>query len=292
MNKLHIVNIAVKGAKQLTTEARKLMDNLVFLNNRIEYYNSYLQDNDLESTAIKDTLENMNIIPIYESLQLIPTKAFSNIPYGVDQNFKIEAVSSDVDGENIIITFVNPLDVSQSLSVAYDSESNLVTITHSTSAGTELTITNIDGTGTEATATCVEHGLSDGDYVKITGTTSYDGVYEVLAPTLDTFTFLSAIDTLAESGTGYTIEINTAAGSLETLINTDEIVSTIISGEMGTAGTIIFEGTVQLDGYLYGRVMNAGESFIYGENLYIAVNDVDGILNETTDFRKIALSSI
>lgn len=229
---------------------------------------------------------------IVESANLIPTKAYTEVTYATDQTFTITAVSTDIDGENIIVTFVNPLDVSQSLSVTYDSESNLVTITHSTSAGTELTITNIDGTGTEATATCVEHGLSDGDYVKITGTTSYDGVYEVLAPTLDTFTFLSAIDTLAESGTGYTIEINTAAGSLSTLINEDVTVGAVVQSAMEGAGIIDYTGTVQLGDYEYGRICKVGELFSDSTNLYIALTATDGVTNETTDFKKIVLAII
>jgi hypothetical protein len=57
-----------------------------------------------------------------------------------------------------------------------------------------------DGGGGLVTVTSVAHGLSDGDWISITGTTSYNGIFEVQNKTDDTF---QITDTwVADDGTG------------------------------------------------------------------------------------------
>jgi len=160
---------------------------------------------------------------IVESANLTPTKAYAEVTYDTNQTLTITAVSTDIDGEDIQVAFVDPEDVSQSLAVSYDAETNIVTISHATN----------------------------------------------------------------ETGV-----ITTAAGSLVTAINEDEVVGLIIQSAMGNAGIIDYTGTVQLDNYEYGRICKVGEIFSDGTNLYIALTATDGVTNETTDFRKIVLASI
>lgn len=160
---------------------------------------------------------------IVETVNLTPTKAYVEVTYDTDQTFTITAVSTDIGGEDIQVAFVDPEDVSQSLAVSYDAETNIVTISHATD----------------------------------------------------------------EIGA-----ITTAAGSLVTAINEDEIVGLIIQSAMGNAGIIDYTGTVQLDNYEYGRVCKVGEIFSDSTNLYIALTSTDGVTNETTDFKKIILDAI
>lgn len=161
---------------------------------------------------------------IVVSPDLMPLKAFVQIPYGVGADvFTIEAVTSGPEGEDISVVFVNPDDISQALDVSYDAETYTVTVSHAT-----------DGTGV----------------------------------------------------------ISTAAGNLVTALNTDVDTSAVILASMENAGDVTFVGTETLGGYVYGRVCKEGEIFSNGAFLFIALTATDGIANETTDFKKIALVDI
>lgn len=76
---------------------------------------------------------------IVESANLIPTKAYTEVTYATDQTFTITAVSTDIDGENIQVAFVDPEEASQSLAVSYDAETNIVTVSHATGETGEIT---------------------------------------------------------------------------------------------------------------------------------------------------------
>ena len=91
------------------------------------------------------------------------------------------------------------------------------------------------------------------------------------------------------NGSGETV---TGAGSLETVINEHEDVSQLIAARMGGAGDVDFEGEVETEGQMPGIECKAGHIFSDGEFLFIALNDVDGVENKTTDFKKVALSDI
>ena len=90
-------------------------------------------------------------------------------------------------------------------------------------------------------------------------------------------------------GTG---QISTLAGSLETAINEHAEVGLLVQATMGMAGTMDFVGQVVTAGHAPGIVCKAGHIFSDGNDIYIALNDVDGLANETTDFKKAALSAI
>jgi hypothetical protein len=226
---------------------------------------------------------------VVDSANLLPQKAYVAITYPTDQEFVITAVTPGVEGEDISIEFVNPNDVSQTLAVSYDDVTKTVTVLHSTGAGTEITITDIDGDGSLAIATSVGHGLTTGRKVKITGSTSYDGVYEITVVSPDVFSFEHVGITTDESGTGTTIDITTTAGSLETALNTDVDVSAVITSVMGDAGNIDFEGSVQLSNYVLGRVAKIGEMFLDATTLYIANVPTNGTTNQLSDFKTITL---
>jgi len=63
------------------------------------------------------------------------------------------------------------------------------------------TITDLDGGGATATATDVDHGLATNDRITISGTTTYDGTYDVTVTGDDTFTFSHSGSTSDETGT-------------------------------------------------------------------------------------------
>jgi hypothetical protein len=229
---------------------------------------------------------------VVDSVNLLPKNANNIITYPTGQEFLITAVAPGVEGEDIIIEFVNPNDVNQTLAVSYDDITKTVTVLHSTGAGTAIVVTDIDGDGSLAIATSVGHGLTTGRKVKITGTTSYNGVYDITVVSPDVFSFEHASETTDESGTGTTIDITTLAGSLETALNTDGEIGAVIVATMDGAGTIDFEGSIQLDNYALGRICKAGELFSDGTSLYIALVATDGSTNEATDFKKIVLANI
>ncbi len=229
---------------------------------------------------------------VVDSANLLPQKAYNIITYPTGQEFLITAVTPGIEGEDIIIEFVNPNDVSQTLVVSYDDVTKTVTIVHATGAGTEIVITDIDGDGSLAIATSVGHGLTTNRKLKITGTPSYDGVYDITVVSPDVFSFAHTSETTDESGTGTTVDITTLAGNLETALNTDVDVSAVIVATMDGAGTIDFEGSIQLDNYTLGRICKAGELFSDGTSLYIALVATDGSINETTDFKKLVLANI
>lgn len=230
---------------------------------------------------------------IVASPDLMPQPAFVQIPYGGGADLlTIEAVTLEPGGEDISVVFTDPDDISQALAVAYDAETYAVTVTHATETSANIPLTQITGNGIDAQATAVAHGLTTGDKVKITGSTSYDGVHIVTVLDADTFIFASTAETIDESGTANPIIINTAAGNLVPLINNDVTVGNIIQAYMVGAGIVDFVGTENLSGYEYGRVCKQGEIFSNGEFLFIALTATDGIANETTDFKKVALVDI
>ena len=87
-------------------------------------------------------------------------------------------------------------------------------------------------------------------------------------------------------------DISTLAGNLETAINQHAEVGLLVQSAMGEAGTMDFVGEVVTDGHAPGRVCKAGDMFTDGNFIFVALNDVDGLANETTDFKKVALSAI
>ena len=247
-----------------------------------------LSDNNLTNAI----LALIGATKIVNTPNLLPTKSTTSIPYGTDQQFVITANTPTIEGNDIIIEFVNPYDISQTLAVSYDDETKTVTISHSTSAGVAKVITDIDGDGTIATATSALHGLTTGDKIKITGTTSYNGSYDIIVVDPNTFTFPHAAVTTNESGTGTTIVINTSSAALKTALNTDVATSLIVTANAGSSGTVTREGSVSLGGYVLGRVCKEGELFATDTTLYIALVATNGITNANNNFKKITLSNI
>ena len=72
------------------------------------------------------------------------------------------------------------------------------------------TITDLDGSGSTATATTgsTPHGLSTGDEVTISGTTTYNGDYAVTVSGLTTFTFSHSGSTSNEKGTFISLHVD------------------------------------------------------------------------------------
>lgn len=71
-------------------------------------------------------------VDIVATANLVPTKAYAEVTYDTDKTFTITAVSTDIDGEDIQVTFVDPEDISQALAISYDAETTIVTVSHST----------------------------------------------------------------------------------------------------------------------------------------------------------------
>jgi len=87
-------------------------------------------------------------------------------------------------------------------------------------------------------------------------------------------------------GTG---AIDTAAGSLVTALNTDVTVGAIIQSAMGEAGTVDFEGTVQLANWEIGLVCKANQLFKTPEDkLLLSLAECDGIANASSDFKSFS----
>lgn len=86
--------------------------------------------------------------------------------------------------------------------------------------------------------------------------------------------------------------ITTAAGTLETAINEDVEVGAVVQAAMGDAGVMDFVGDVATDGQSNGIACKKGHLFSDESFLYLALNDVDGETNESTDFKKIALAAL
>jgi hypothetical protein len=158
---------------------------------------------------------------LVETPNLLPTAAKVVALYETTKEFTITAVDPTPAGEGIIIKFVDPEDVSQSLSVS----------------------------------------LVEGEII-------------------------------ISHATDVTGEISTLAGNLETAINEHAEVGLLVQAAMGDAGTMDFVGQVVTAGHAPGIECKAGHIFSDGNDLYIALNDVDGQANETTDFKKVALSAI
>ena len=70
------------------------------------------------------------------------------------------------------------------------------------------TITDLDGSGSTATATDTSHGLATNDRITISGTTTYDGTYDVTVTDANTFTFSHAGSTSDETGTWVSLFID------------------------------------------------------------------------------------
>ncbi len=87
-------------------------------------------------------------------------------------------------------------------------------------------------------------------------------------------------------------DISTMAGSLETAINDDVVVNLLVVSTMGDAGTVDYVGTVALTDWESGIVATAGDIFTDETSIYIVLNTVDGITNETTDFKKVTLEAL
>jgi len=86
--------------------------------------------------------------------------------------------------------------------------------------------------------------------------------------------------------------ITTAAGSLETAINDDVVVNLLVEASMGDAGTVDYVGTTSLTDWESGIVATAGDIFTDETSIYIVLNTVDGVANETTDFKKVTLEAL
>jgi|TARA_Y100000034_G_scaffold70377_1_gene84903 hypothetical protein len=70
------------------------------------------------------------------------------------------------------------------------------------------TITDLDGSGSTATATDTSHGLATNDRITISGTTTYDGTYDVTVTDANTFTFSHTGSTSDETGTWVSLFID------------------------------------------------------------------------------------
>jgi hypothetical protein len=92
----------------------------------------------LLKTLYEDNLDNNNVLEERVPPRLLPQSAFVEIPYSEVDNITITAVSTNVDGEEIIVEFVDPEDVSQAISVSYDSETNTVIISHATDVNGDI----------------------------------------------------------------------------------------------------------------------------------------------------------
>jgi len=90
--------------------------------------------------------------------------------------------------------------------------------------------------------------------------------------------------------TGGDKAITTAAGSLETAINTEA--AALVLCTMGQAGTVDFVGDAITEGWESAKVCGKGEVFSDGTNIYLALDDLDGVENEESDYKKIVLASI
>ncbi len=121
MNKLHIVNLAVKGVKQLQFEAKKLIDNFTFLNTKLSSIDSSI-------SSINDAITPIRI-PVLETLNLIPTNPYAEVTYDTDKTLTITKTLAP-QSDDISFDFVDPEDISQELNVTYNS--GIFTITHST----------------------------------------------------------------------------------------------------------------------------------------------------------------
>ncbi|MFZ4463076.1 MAG: hypothetical protein ACOYN5_04475 [Bacteroidales bacterium] len=86
--------------------------------------------------------------------------------------------------------------------------------------------------------------------------------------------------------------INTTAAALETAINNHAEVKLIVHATKSGVGTVDHTGDVVTAGYESAIVCEAGKIFSDGSFLYLALNDVDGLTNESTDFKKVALNAI
>ena len=70
------------------------------------------------------------------------------------------------------------------------------------------TITDLDGSGSTATATDTDHGLTTNDRITISGTTTYDGTYDITRTGDNTFTFPHTGSTSNETGTWVSLFID------------------------------------------------------------------------------------
>lgn len=77
----------------------------------------------------KQLIDAERKIPV-GSVQLLPDAASVQVPYGVDQNFTISAVDKTPAGNGIVISFVDPEDVSQALAVSL--VEGVVVVSHAT----------------------------------------------------------------------------------------------------------------------------------------------------------------
>lgn len=110
--------------------------------------------------------------------KLLPVNAYVDVPYDVAENFRITAVSTDIDGELIDVEFVDPEDINQALAVSYDAELNIVTISHatdetgaiSTAAGNLVTAINTD----VEVGAIVQSEMGEAGTVDFVGTVSLD----------------------------------------------------------------------------------------------------------------------
>lgn len=287
---LQKVNLAAIGTTNLVEETKKLeANNKEFVNETIALAAATTALTSRVGTAEGKilALETYTKVPLYEG-NILPTAASKVVNYETAKEFTLTAVSKDVDGNNIVINFTVPEDVSQALDVSLDAVTGEINISHATGAGTGITITDIDGDGTTATATCATHGLTSGDKIKIAGTTSYNGVHEVTVSDVNTFTFPSVEITINESGTANIIEISTLAGSLATAINGHAEVGLLIQATMGEAGTMDYVGTAQLEGWAIGLIYPTRSIFTNGSAVYMTKAAFDGITNDLSNLATLS----
>jgi len=70
-------------------------------------------------TDFQTELAEKNVLVEVDANKILSPKASAVVDYG-GEDFTITAVSKDVDGEDIIVEFVDPEAVDQTLAVAYD----------------------------------------------------------------------------------------------------------------------------------------------------------------------------
>lgn len=218
-----IINLSTNPL-QLKEESKKLNGIVKSFNDRVATINSLIE---ALGEDIEEIEENANVLEIREPLRLLPEHAKVVVEYDTTEEFVFTAVDPSIEGEDIIVGFVDPDDVDQdiAITVTWDdlAKVNIIEISHSTDA--------------------------EGN-------------------------------------------IDTAAGTLETAINTDEDANDLVVASMGEAGTIDFVGSLQLEGWVSGIVCKEGFMFTDKNDLVIAINDCDGIANEATDFKIATLSDI
>ena len=113
-----------------------------------------------------------------------------------------------------------------------------------------------DGGDGEVTFTAASHGLSEGDYVSITGSTDYDDLYEIQSVTTDTFNVTA---TWTQTRTG-----NVVRGSAYKMCSAcggDFVIIGSISGSSATTNqtfefAIAVNTTVQVDSYATRKFAN------------------------------------